>query len=654
MAQAVSERGSLGRVTRAVLLATVALVPLAMSPFTNDPLNVPKMAILAIGVAVAGCLRLYDGSERARWDPRAILVPIAAIGVVLAVAWLFADFRAYSLLGSYRRYAGVVPYLVVMTLAFLIADSFRARLSSLAWTLTISGTVVAVYGIVQAMGLDPLTWYSGRIADRGSASTIGNTNLAGAYLGMLVPVCVGLWNSTRSRSRALLLACSGLIVLALVLTRSQGGWAAGLAGAAVATGFLLASSWPQARSWGAAVAIAAAVLMAGYVGLGAIEPDNPLLGTQARLRGYWWQAAIEMTKESPVVGSGPAAYSVVGSSYRPATNALEAPAGFADDPHSIPLGFLSNAGLLGLAGLLVAWVSVLRKGWSLAREGEDGLLTAGFLGMFVAFAVQALISVDDVVPRMGAWVAIGAIFAGGPLLTRTSREKRRKNRLVTAAIGTVAAIAAVAFAAVFVVADVKVKTGLRAFARDDPGGARAALDQALELRDDFEVRRLYAYYLIGAAHRQGPSGAPLVEEARRQYGYLSEMPHLPSIVEYADGLFLWATVDVTAADEAVPIFERALALDPYNIPVRAQAADNLMLAGRAQEAVEILQPMAQPFLNSSYPVFWGTLALAHVQAGQEDLARSALEVVAALDPEEPHAVSAREQLEVRDQAEAGS
>ena len=67
---------------------------------------------------------------------------------------------ATALFGKYRRFEGFfsfLTYAVVYFLAVQLADR-PSRIRSIARTLLISGAIVAFYGVLQYLGLDPISW----------------------------------------------------------------------------------------------------------------------------------------------------------------------------------------------------------------------------------------------------------------------------------------------------------------------------------------------------------------------------------------------------------------------------------------------------------------------------------------------------------------
>ncbi len=230
----------LAAVRRWVLLVVVVGVPLVFLRFTQDPFNVPKLALLAVGVAIALGIRIVEVALGAPVDLttlKRIGIPAAAVAVPLIVSWLLSDYRSWALFGNYGRFQGLVPYLLCAVLGILIADAFRDEPERLIKALVIAGAVVGGYAIVQIVGADPFAWQRFGVA-RDALSTTGNPNFTGGFLAMCMPLALAFGASDESR-RSFAIKAGVVILPGWIVTFSQGAWAAGLTGLVLVGGFLL-------------------------------------------------------------------------------------------------------------------------------------------------------------------------------------------------------------------------------------------------------------------------------------------------------------------------------------------------------------------------------------------------------------------------------
>ncbi|MFN2390007.1 MAG: O-antigen ligase family protein, partial [Actinomycetota bacterium] len=393
----------LQRARRGVLLGVVASVPVFCLPLvTQDPYGIPKVTMVLAGVGVAGLLRCLDLRPLSVAAGR-LLVPAACVSAPLLLGWLGSSYQTLGVMGVYGRYAGLLPYLALIILAVLVADAFAGRSRALELAAVVGAGVVGWFTVIQAAGLDPSV---GRQILDYPYSTIGNSNFLGGFLALSLPLGLSVWaRSDRTRFVGLLGTIG--IALGIILAFSQGGWAASIAAIGVFTG---ARAAHRSRRWlflGAAAALVITSLSVGAVLWSLRAPNGPLSSETVRVRGLFWMAAVEMGVESPIVGHGPAAFSVEGPHHRPAEDALIQGAVAADDPHNVLLSMFVSGGVLAVGGFLLVMLWVWRTALSLPLEGP----AAGFVASVAAYVVQAAVSVDQFILSFGLWIAVAGLAA---------------------------------------------------------------------------------------------------------------------------------------------------------------------------------------------------------------------------------------------------
>ena len=117
--------------------------------------------------------------------PTLFMVAIYLLSTILSVT------RWVSLLGSYQRLQGTYTTLayIVVFLVILQGLRTRAQLDRLISVIILNSLPIALYGLVQRNGLDPLPW-GGDVTQR-VASNMGNAIFVAAYLIMVVPLTIG-------------------------------------------------------------------------------------------------------------------------------------------------------------------------------------------------------------------------------------------------------------------------------------------------------------------------------------------------------------------------------------------------------------------------------------------------------------------------------
>lgn len=137
------------------------------------------------------------------WWRAPLALPALVYGGVFVFATLVSVSPSISFWGSYNRLQGTYTNLSYMVIFAVIVGNLRARdqLDRLITTAVLTGFSVAVYGMIQHFGLDPLPW-KGDVLTRIS-STMGNSIFVAAYLILIVPfVLFRLATSMRAMRRA--------------------------------------------------------------------------------------------------------------------------------------------------------------------------------------------------------------------------------------------------------------------------------------------------------------------------------------------------------------------------------------------------------------------------------------------------------------------
>ncbi|MFN2525550.1 MAG: O-antigen ligase family protein [Actinomycetota bacterium] len=614
---------------RAILLVTLVGFPLAFLPrLLLDAYAVPKLALLTAGTSLAAAVRLAEIAVGASTRTlRAFLWPALFVTVPLTVSWLVSPYRGWAFVGQYQWFQGLFPYVVVCVFALLLADAFAGRASSVAWALVISAGFVGAYGFAQILGLDPLRLF---IEDRFTdsvRSSIGNSNFVGGLMAIAMPAAIGLWIARGSRFRWALVALV-FIAESWVFAGSQAAWLAGAAGVIVMLAYVPGRRTSRYRKAAVWLAAAGAAAIVGVTIWGAIDPGNRVIPHTIRVRGRWWSQAVQMAASSPVYGRGPNTFAVEGVAYRSPSDALELGFIFADDPHSLPLSFAANAGLLGGLGYLGLF------GWFVARtrRAEAEPMQAIFVGCSTTAFILSLGLVDELTLRAGLFVSLAGLAAAQTTLNGPARpESPRSTRLRWIALLIAAAcLAGVWWAGSFLLADAQVKRGVAAFRAGDARRAISEFETALSFRDDYEYRQVYGFELGGAALRLEEGGAPLIEEMRAQFEFVDSFPQVRALVSEARRLVDWSVYDPSARQEALALYQRARAIDPHNPLIAVEISDIYILDGHGERGVALLETFEPriPFASTRYEKydgFWGGLALAHLETGREAEALAALD-----------------------------
>ena len=404
------ESSAIGRVIGwTAILATLAITPWA----TFDPINVPKLAVIALGGFITlGALLVNPKTLFAR-KHRIVQILIGLFALDLIIVLLFAGTNPYQeFFGTYGRSTGFVAYVALASLmlgAVVVASA--KYVSVFTRFLLIAGGLSIGYGLLQAIDADPIKWvnqYSPVIG------FLGNPNFQSSFVGFSGVlafgfICaLGIKNSWRIGYVAYLL----LAIFVIIKTDSQQGLLV-LAGGIAIVGMI----WLSRSRFKVATIPALLISCIGvvFVALGSLN-SGPLASllykASVTYRGDYWRAGWKMTVEHPLLGVGLDSY---GDWYRRART-LEAtlrrgPEVTSNAAHNVLLDFSSNGGfplvLIYLALMVLVVISAVKL---LKRSNGFDPAVPGLIAVWIAYQAQSIISLNQLGLAVWGWIISGLII----------------------------------------------------------------------------------------------------------------------------------------------------------------------------------------------------------------------------------------------------
>ncbi len=377
------------------LAAVLALLPLILAPHLLFYWDVtPKILVLLAGTAVAAPLawRLPRAQSRVL---RAFGIMLAAEAASLAVSTAFSTDPALSLGGSAWRRFGLITQMAMVLfvcMAALYTAGHPDRSRRLLRVIALSGTVAAVYGILQYFGWDPLI--DTRMYHIGETpltivrppGTLGYVSYFATYLLSVIFAGVALVSVENSRAWKCMGALAfALATLALILTGTRAAMLGLICGAA----FLAAWLRPRIRTREIAAGLMVAAALAGFY----FSPAGQLLRSRARwfvedaaggARPLLWRDTIRMAAGRWAAGFGPETFSIWFPRYQSAELARKYPAYYQESPHNIFLDVLAAQGVPGAVILL----GTTLIGFYAVRKGRDRKLAAALGAGLAALLVS--------------------------------------------------------------------------------------------------------------------------------------------------------------------------------------------------------------------------------------------------------------------------
>lgn len=381
------------------IIVAIFLVPIYFAWFHENytvfDLNKSALLRLCLSVAVIAYLSLIAlrgsipalGSKKLFWATTAFIISVS-------LSTIFSLQPIISLLGSYERQQGLQNIISYALLFLFIVYCFKShqQLRRLFVILNISSTVICLYGLMQATGLDPLSWAESSMSR--IFSTFGQPNFFGHYLVVIIPITLySLFFQAKKRYQKMLYILLVLAELAcLVFTYSRGAWIA-LVVSVFVSGIILLWKYNKKKY---AVSIVVLVVLASiglvlppirsailkhsdYVHLQVSTRIISILdfsnGSNAIRFKYWGAALQSMAEAGPLrdlIGFGPDTQSSVFAQYYQSDwGYYEQLNSFPDRAHNSILDLLLQFGLLGL-GTFLYLVFVCLRGLKRLLKTEHG------------------------------------------------------------------------------------------------------------------------------------------------------------------------------------------------------------------------------------------------------------------------------------------
>jgi O-antigen ligase len=322
---------------RGGILAVLVFAPLARGA-------VDTVSLCLIGLIVITCLFLFllERLLRNEW-----LIKFSGLELPLVLLFLLGIASSFSSICPSESKKALVLFACCLTTFFLVQNLFGERKEIYLFTCLLVGAAatLALFGLLKyvlAMGAAP-----GKLELSG---TYVNRNHFAGYLELCLPLALGITGYVADKGKKTLLVYGiVLMVVALVLTLSRGGWVSASASLAYMAVLAKKREVLSPQAWAGVVAVVAFLVVA-VLGL---NPVLARLSTFDRIlkaprafdgRMQVWNGTVEIIKENPLLGTGIGTFPFAFSPHRPP--------GITDrylQAHSDVLQFTSEMGLLFVA-----------------------------------------------------------------------------------------------------------------------------------------------------------------------------------------------------------------------------------------------------------------------------------------------------------------
>jgi len=405
-----AESSAIGRVIGwTAIVATVLVTPWA----TFDPVNVPKLAVIALGGLITLGALLFNAKALFARKHRTVQVLISLFVLDLTIVLFFAGTNPYQeFFGTFGRSTGFVAYIALASLmlgAIVVATS--NFISTFARYLLIVGGLSIGYGLLQVVGADPIKWVSLYSPVIGF---LGNPNFQSSFVGFSGILAFG-FICAQEIKQSMRLAYVAYLILAtfvIIKTDSQQGLLVLAGGIGIVAIIWLSRSRFKVLT---IPALVMSVIGTVFVALGSLN-SGPLASllykASVTYRGDYWRAGWKMTVEHPFFGVGLDSY---GDWYR-RTRTLEAtlrngPEVTSNAAHNVLLDFSANGGfplvLIYLALMVLVATSAIKL---LKRSSVFDPRVAGLIAVWIGYQAQSIISLNQLGLAVWGWIISGLII----------------------------------------------------------------------------------------------------------------------------------------------------------------------------------------------------------------------------------------------------
>jgi len=422
-------------------LAIIFLIPIWFAVFfpTYNIFELNKIILFRVLVLVLFSLTLIKvvlyhfsfSRQSVKLLLKSWIIPIMFI-LGLGFTLLFSINPVQSFFGSYERQQGLISYLFYflwfILLAFNIAEikfnseqqksknSLTKRIERLIITATISGFLVAVYGVLQIFKIDFLFWPESPYLTHRVLSTFGQPNFLASFLLLIIPLNLYLWSYFRSFTVRLFFSINFLVTfICLLLTSSRGALIALALVAFIFIIYLLLSNKINQLKKRIIIFTILLMLVLGFVSLEIFLPgrlisifDYQSGSFAARVNFY--SAAADSILKKPVFGYG---LENGGEQfikyYQPDWGIYGDVNASTDRAHNLLLDILLTSGIWGLIFFILFYYNFFLLAWKNIKKNKNSSLSLALALGAAGYLLSLMFGFSVVAGEVYFWLFLGLL-----------------------------------------------------------------------------------------------------------------------------------------------------------------------------------------------------------------------------------------------------
>lgn len=410
LARALSEAEA-KKVQSFVLLAGL-LTTLAIWTKLEDPVNLPKMFVLVLFAAMAIGLStpaLMSVRKLTSSNQRIGIGLIGLFATGLLISMIATDVKYTAIFGEYHRNNGALSSLAMASLMIIAVLVFNLR-SSYRYLkfYAATGFILTAYGILQAVGRDPIGWV---IDYNPIITTLGNPNFTSGFLGLSgIAILFLLLDSSHLELR--IIYALGLLADLYILKRSgsiQGAFSFAV-GASI---IILVKLWLIKKRYGQLclgfLAITSIPVLLGLLNIGPLA--SKIYQGTLRNRFDYWSAAVGMFNDHIIFGVGIDRFGEYYREYAPQDQLVREQV--TNNAHSVYMQILATGGLITFIPyvLLISFITYFGFRALNSFAGRSKLQVSGILGVWIGNLLLNLVTIDNLGVGVWFWITGGVLLA---------------------------------------------------------------------------------------------------------------------------------------------------------------------------------------------------------------------------------------------------
>lgn len=339
-------------------------------------------------------------------------IPILLFIILAIISFAFSIYKHDSFYALLRLFAYIGLY-------YLIVNNYSRRIRRYLVGLVITiGAGLSIYGLLQYFNILPHTWW---IPKNFLASTYVNHNHFSGYLELVIPVTIGVlirYKSLNPTLKLVLVEALVAMIAAFILAQSRGGWISLFLSLIVMNIIMIRSKILNKKSLFMPISIIIVVFSFAYLKssfvseridtLTKLTEEEASLQTRIKI----WQGAMQMIKNSPLIGIGIGNFDWGFSRFRP--EGLDVRACFA---HNDYLHMAAEMGILAPLIMILLLAIVIGRGIG-GYEGRGKIhpvILGCTMGM-LSLALHGLVDFNFHIPaNMILFTVYAAIIMGEKL-----------------------------------------------------------------------------------------------------------------------------------------------------------------------------------------------------------------------------------------------